>query len=442
MPFGGYTKKYLKPISQGKQDWFPACLQIKITFHNETSTHFYCPPLHHCPYGVRQQYGQDPTRYGQPNGRTLSAKQITSLYALNEQLVFEYNPATQDSASNAQCEALRRQIDDLHNSVNELVATQAPNIFVPVHSKPQELLESTQNYPVYLERGDRLIYHIETEKTADVRIYNADSHKLLKSYTGKSQIRDSINISFSAIYLVQVTPKGRQYTSIKIGYKTQDVSRLAGTKSVRVDSVEAQKGDFLAAPVRGIKMTNLFDEPRKFTLRGQLKAAFSGSYRAIVALQVPAGATDVLYSLRISTNESNKSTDGDFYRDMETSYRRIKVLGLPIYESHRGSGLIATLLGENVPPREEDAYINMYVFYNAAQAKKFQDGTAPSTLSYNVDYSTMGTQSCNGRIPSKGYKTIYLGFLNERMRYNNYVWLEALSAVPHTEYFKPVFTVR
>lgn len=376
------------------------------------------------------------------HGRTLSAKQITSLCALNEQLVFDYDPATQDSASNAQCENLRRQIDDLHNSVNELVETQTPNIFVSVHRKPQELLETTQNYPVYLERGDRLIYCIETEKPADVRIYNADSRQLLKSYNGKTLVRDSVNISFSAIYLVQVTPKGRQYANIRVGYKTQDVSRLSGTKPVRVDSVEAQKGDFLAAPIRGIKMTNLFDEPRKFTLRGQLKAAFSGSYRAIVALQVPAGATDVLYSLRISTNEKNKSTDGDFYRDMETSYRRIKVLGLPIYESHRGSGLIATLLGENVPPREEDAYIDMYVFYSAAQAKKFQDGTAPSTLSYNVDYSTMGTQSCNGRIPSKGYKTIYLGFLNERMRYNNYVWLEALSAVPHTEYIKPVFTVR
>lgn len=376
------------------------------------------------------------------HGRTLSAKQITSLSALNEQLVFDYDPATQDSASNAQCEALRQQVYDLHDSVSELIEAQTPNVFVSVHHKPQELLEATQNYPVYLERGDKLMYRIETEKPADVRIYNADSHQLLKTYVGKTLVRDSINISFSAIYLVQVTPKTRQYTNIKIGYKTQDVSRLAGTKSVRVDSVEAQKGDFLAAPVRGIKMTNLFDEPRKFTLRGQLKAAFSGSYRAIVALQVPAGATDVLYSLRISTNESNKSTDGDFYRDMETSYRRIKVLGLPIYESHRGSGLIATLLGENVPPREEDAYINMYVFYNAAQAKKFQDGADPSKLSYNVDYSTMGTQSCNGRIPSKGYKTIYLGFLNERMRYNNYVWLEALSAVPHTEYFKPVFTVR
>ena len=376
------------------------------------------------------------------HGRTLSAKQITSLCALNEQLVFDYNSTAQDSAANAQCENLRRQIDDLHNSVNELVETQTPNIFVSVHRKPQELLEATQNYPVYLERGDKLIYRIETEKPADVRIYNADSHQLLKTYTGKTLVRDSVNISFSAIYLVQVTPKGRQYANIRVGYKTQDVSRLAGTKSVRVDSVDAQKGDFLAAPIRGIKMTNLFDEPRKFTLRGQLKAAFSGSYRAIVALQVPAGATDVLYSLRISTNEGNKSSDGDFYRDMETSYRRIKVLGLPVYESHRGSGLIATLLGENVPPREEDAYINMYVFYNAAQAKKFQDGTEPSKLSYSVDYSTMGTQSCNGRIPAKGNRTIYLGFLNERMRYNNYVWLEAISAVPHTEYIKPVFKAR
>lgn len=376
------------------------------------------------------------------DGNTLSSEQLLSLCKLSNQLVFDYDPTTMDSAANAQCAALSKQIRNLRKSVAALAAEQAPKMIVPVYDKEQELLESTQNYPIYLEHGDKMLYTIEMEKAADVRIYNADSHKLLKSYTGRTQITDSINIAFRAIYLIQVVPKGRQYANIKVDYRTTDINRLSGTKQVTETQEEAKKGDFLAYPVPGIKMVNLFEEPRKFTLRGQLKAAFSGSYRAIVALQVPAGATDVLYSLRISTNESNKSTDGDFYRDMETSYRRIKVLGLPIYESHRGSGLIATLLGENVPPREEDAYINMYVFYNAAQAKKFQDGADPSKLSYNVDYSTMGTQSCNGRIPSKGYKTIYLGFLNERMRYNNYVWLEALSAVPHTEYIKPVFTVR
>lgn len=376
------------------------------------------------------------------DGNTLSSEQLLSLCKLNNQLVFDYDPTMMDSAANAQCAALSKQIRNLHKSVAALAAEQAPKMIVPVYDKEQELLESTQNYPIYLEQGEKMLYTIEMEKAADVRIYNADSHKLLKSYTGRTQITDSINIAFRAIYLIQVVPKGRQYANIKVDYRTTDINRLSGTKQVTETQEEAKKGDFLAYSVPGIKMVNLFEEPRKFTLRGQLKAAFSGSYRAIVALQVPAGATDVLYSLRISTNEKNKSTDGDFYRDMETSYRRIKVLGLPIYESHRGSGLIATLLGENVPPREEDAYINMYVFYNAAQAKKFQDDAAPTKLSYNVDYSTMGTQSCNGRIPSKGYKTIYLGFLNERMRYNNYVWLEALSAVPHTEYFKPVFTVR
>lgn len=376
------------------------------------------------------------------DGNTLSSEQLLSLCKLSNQLVFDYDPTTMDSAANAQCAALSKQIRNLRKSVAALAAEQAPKMIVPVYDKEQELLESTQNYPIYLEQGDKMLYTIEMEKAADVRIYNADSHKLLKSYTGRTQITDSINIAFRAIYLIQVVPKGRQYANIKVDYRTTDINRLSGTKQVTETQEEAKKGDFLAYSVPGIKMVNLFEEPRKFTLRGQLKAAFSGSYRAIVALQVPAGATDVLYSLRISTNESNKSTDGDFYRDMETSYRRIKVLGLPIYESHRGSGLIATLLGENVPPREEDAYINMYVFYNAAQAKKFQDDADPTKLSYNVDYSTMGTQSCNGRIPSKGYKTIYLGFLNERMRYNNYVWLEALSAVPHTEYFKPVFTVR
>lgn len=376
------------------------------------------------------------------DGNTLSSEQLLSLCKLNNQLVFDYDPTMMDSAANAQCAALSKQIRNLHKSVAALAAEQAPKMIVPVYDKEQELLESTQNYPIYLEQGEKMLYTIEMEKAADVRIYNADSHKLLKSYTGRTQISDSIDIAFRAIYLIQVVSKGRQYANIKVDYRTTDINRLSGTKHVTETQEEAKKGDFLAYSVPGIKMVNLFEEPRKFTLRGQLKAAFSGSYRAIVALQVPAGATDVLYSLRISTNESNKSTDGDFYRDMETSYRRIKVLGLPIYESHRGSGLIATLLGENVPPREEDAYINMYVFYNAAQAKKFQDDAAPTKLSYNVDYSTMGTQSCNGRIPSKGYKTIYLGFLNERMRYNNYVWLEALSAVPHTEYFKPVFTVR
>ena len=183
-------------------------------------------------------------------------------------------------------------------------------------------------------------------------------------------------------------------------------------------------------------MKNLLEEPRKFTLRGQLKAMFSGSYRGVVAVEIPTGTTDILYSMRISTNEADSYSDGDFSNDMNTAYRKIKVLGLPIYESTKSAGIINTILGDYTPLREEDAYINMFVFGSSSQAKKFQDNKPTEQLSYDINASIMGMQSSTGRIPVKGRKAIYLGFENERARYNNYVWVELIAVQPINEYYK------
>ena len=189
-------------------------------------------------------------------------------------------------------------------------------------------------------------------------------------------------------------------------------------------------------------MQNLFEEPRKFTLRSQLKAAFSGSAIALVPVQVPAGATDILYSMRIATSEQDRSSDGNFHKDMSMKYNQIKFLGLPIYERNQGSGLLKTLLDDNRPLREEDAYCDMYLFRSQSEAKKFQDGTAAaSTLKYDVDCSTVGTQSCNGRLPVNGASKLYLGFQNVRMRYTNYLWVEAVAVIPVTEYYRTKYTI-
>ena len=78
----------------------------------------------------------------------------------------------------------------------------------------------------------------------------------------------------------------------------------------------------------------------------------------------------------------------------------------------------------------------------SSKAKKFQDGIATTKLSYEVNSSIMGMQSSNGRIPVKGRKTIYLGFENERTRYNNYVWVEVLASKPINEYFKTEYFIK
>lgn len=57
----------------------------------------------------------------------------------------------------------------------------------------------------------------------------------------------------------------------------------------------------------GVHLKNIFnsEEPRKFTLRGQLKSAFSGSSIAMVPIIIPAGTTDILYSMRMATSEQD-----------------------------------------------------------------------------------------------------------------------------------------
>lgn len=372
----------------------------------------------------------------------LSYESICEVQNKADALSFTYDASSLEPEQLKRALEVEKMIKEVKRDTKQQIDQAVKNGFWYLVNQPEILLTEKTEFPIYLERGEKLFVEISTEKPADIRIYNVNSQQQLRSYIGKTQVKDSLAISFSSVYLVEITPRVRQYASVELTYHPNNLERIRYPKQVTSQQVEGQKGDFRVQTVKGIKMKNLFEEPRKFTLRGQLKAAFSGSYRAIVAVPVPAGATDILYSLRISTNEPDRASDGKFHDNMETSYKRIKMLGLPVYESHGGAGIISTLLGENQPRREEDAYINMYVFFNSAQAKRFQDGADPAKLSYSVDYSTMGTQSCNGRIPSKGYKTIYLGFLNERMRYNNYVWLEAVSAVPNTEYFKTEYIVK
>lgn len=371
-----------------------------------------------------------------------SYKRICEVQKLSDELTFTYNANALDSAQLARAKEVDQKIADLKASTAQQIEQIVKQGYWKIVNLPETLLVQQTEIPVYIEKGEKLFIDISTEKPADIRIYNTNSQQLLRSYIGKSNVKDSIEIAFSSIYLVEINPHTRQYASIGLTFHPNNIDRIAHPKQISSQQVEGKKGDFRVQTIKGIKMENIFEEPRKFTLRGQLKAQFSGSYRAVVSVPVPKGATDILYSLRISTNEPSRSSDGKFHDNMETSYKRVRVLGLPVYESHSGAGIISTILGENTPTREEDAYINMYVFYDAAQARKFQDDADPAKLKYNIDYSTMGTQSCNGRIPAKGHKTIYLGFLNERMRYNNYVWLEAVSAVPNTEYIKTEYTIK
>lgn len=375
---------------------------------------------------------------------TLSGDKIAEIYNIGQELYYDYNPMDLTPEQSAACEALKERINKLRADIATRAEQQISNFKISPWVYEDQLFEKTETFPVYLQRGEKLRWKIAGEKPITVKVCNADSRKVLKTYSGRSTIKDSLTISNTAIYFIEVNPNSVQYIDLDINYKINEMSRLRAATPVNKEDVECNKGDFGAKPIKGVSLHKCFEEPRKFTLRGQFKAAFSGSAKALVAVQVPTGTTDILYSMRIATSEQDKSSDGEFHENLATTYKKVKFLGLPLYEKEKNGdlNLFSKLLDDNRPLRDEDAYCNMYVFRNQAQAKQFQDGTkAASMLNYDVDYSTLGTQSCNGRIPVKGLKTIYLAFENERMRYTNYLWVEVEAVVPKTEYFTTKYTV-
>lgn len=211
----------------------------------------------------------------------------------------------------------------------------------------------------------------------------------------------------------------------------------AKTAPARVE--ECKRGDPGARAVEEITAEKVFDEPKKIGLRATLKALLSGKPRSVVAIPVPKGAGEVVYSLRVSTNERTVPSDGKFADRLSTRWKTVSLFGAKVYESNSGSDALNRLLFDTRPPREEDAFCNMYVFGDSRQAKKFQDGTETSDkFDYDVAQSQIGTQSCNGRLRADGKKYIYLGFENARTRYDSFIWLEVATIRRTTKYVRTV----
>ena len=371
-----------------------------------------------------------------------SADELQEMNTIGKDLYYDYNPMEMTPEQVNACEALKTRVKNLREQIVSKSGNVIENFEVTAFNLSDNLIEGAQTYPVYLQKGETLNVVASSQQNFTLKISNANSRSVLKTFAGKTSVEHSIEIKNTAVYLVEVVPTKAQYLDLSVKYKIADTSRLAAPTPINTEQVECAKGDFGAKGVPGVYMHKCFEEPRKFTLRGQLKAAFSGNSKALGAVQVPAGTTDILYSMRIATSEDSRSEDGEFHDNLSRSYTRVKFLGLPLYEKSSSNGLLNTLLDDNRPLRDEDAYCNMYVFRNQTQAKQFQDGSkSASLLKYDVDYSTVGTQSCNGRIPMKGTRTIYLGFENERMRYTNYLWVEVEAIVPNTVYYKIKYSI-
>lgn len=343
-----------------------------------------------------------------------------------------------NSATIEHCDSLIERVRLLRERANSVIKNKISSAEkFSIASKHSVLIESSEVFPTYLKQGEKLSVDASASESVTLVISNADLRKIIRKRKGTT-INEEIIADYGGIYLIEILACSPCRANVEIALQVKDYESITDRPKIVSEEVPCNKGDWGAKRVDTIKMKNIFEEPRKFTLRGQLKAAFSGNSKVAVSLSIPTSATDMLYSLRISTSEQSIDSDGKFGDNLAYSYKKVKVLGLPLYEKEDRRGLLTTLLDGNRPIREED----LYLFRNQTQAKQFQDGKKQaSELNYDIDYSIVGTQSNNGRIPTQGANHMYLGFENERIRYTNYIWLEAVGIIPTTEYYSTHYSI-
>lgn len=367
----------------------------------------------------------------------------TAIYGIKqeiEDLTYDFNGDNMSDADRQKCQALKDRINQLKANPDAVFTgmpgTGANGMNGIVVSRQNVMVNGIERFPCWLNQGDSATVTVDNSGAARVALYNYSQRMLVKRWKG--DVDDKFMATTSGIYVIEINAGEKSIRSnVSVAYqgKTSKPHRQVATRMV-----DCKENDFLATPTDALITEKVWDEPKRIGLRGNLKAMFSGKSRSLVPVPVPKRCDALLYSMRVSTNENTVESDGKFADRLSSSYNSIRLFGVKVYERQSGSDIINRLLFNTRPPREEDAFCNLYVFANRVQAKKFQDGTASSGhYKYDVDQSQMGTQSCNGRLYPHGKDVMYMGFENERMRYDNYIWLEVVALRHTVKYKRPIY---
>ena len=391
--------------------------------------------------------------YAEAN-EVLNGNSQAEMHVYDEIRKLEYDFDEQNMGQNAleKCRSLKKKISALKenpemvfkdgNAINANATEGTIGLQGTLVTRKNLKIKEAMRFPYSLNANDRLSVSLTCSGNIRASLYDINRQKLLKQWTVSSSMSDNVHIAEAGIFMFELTPLSNKATvDLKLSYEGIDKTYR---KHVYEDIVDCKSNEFLAMESREVHVKSVFKEPKKVTLRGNLKSMFSGKSRALVSVPVPSNCQALLYSLHISTNERTVSSDNKFENQLSLASKRIKILGVNVYEKHSvSSSLIERLLFNTKPPREEDAYCNLYVLTNAVQAKKFQDEKESSgKYKYDVNQSQMSTQSCNGQLLPNGKKMIYLGLENARVRYDNYITLEVAALTLQKKFVRPVYMAR
>ena len=136
-------------------------------------------------------------------------KSLADLMEISQSISYEYNDEGMNQATIQHCDSLKNRIAELKMNCKELyeqvTITSGKIDLININN---EFTEGTATYPVYLNQGELLFYKIKMETASTIKIYNYDARRIVKHYSNRQNVNDSLRINYSGIYLIEFIPTG------------------------------------------------------------------------------------------------------------------------------------------------------------------------------------------------------------------------------------------
>ena len=276
------------------------------------------------------------------------------------------------------------------------------------------------------------------KKIRSFKIVEEKSGRVVKTYTS-NKVDFNFDVYYDNPYSVIIDFKEETYFDLKISRKPSSIdNKLASCQLIRDSVLVNQKTN---RSIKGKKMvqTKVFNEPKKFVVSKSF--SLSGEPKVYAPVEFPKNTVEFIYTLRISGEADKLSEDGTLYNQINRSYKKVKVLGLPLWESEgQGTSITREILNSLFNPKKDEDYtLNVFFFEKQSAIKKFLNYSGEdfsSAFAYDINNSAISTQSRIGLIkkPKSGFS--YIGLQTNSTFSDTYAWLDVVALSESNFYYE------
>lgn len=285
---------------------------------------------------------------------------------------------------------------------------------------------------------DSIKIHFDADKKIKrLTILEDQSGRQLKSLS-TSSFDYVFDVYFDNPFSIIVEFYEESYFNLSIKKKPASIDNKFAICEIITDTLIVDKKTKNSFEGANLKYEKVFNEPKKFVVSQTFN--LSGETKVYAPIELPPNTIEFVYTLRISGDSDKLTEDGTLFNQVDKSYKKIKVLGLPIWQSEGNSTSITREILNSIFKPETDNYaLNVFFFDKEKEIKKFvnyRGSDYSSAFAYDINNSAIASESRVGLVkkPKSGYS--YIGLQTTSTFKDTYAWLDAVALYESKFYYE------